>query len=340
MTRKTQTKSPVVAEVLESKVMLSAVSLEAGTLTVDGNNRDNNIVVTQDADNVLVNVDGKLSTFDAALVTNLKINGGDSNDVLENRTNLNAILNGGDGNDILRGGGGNDVLIGDNGKDILNDSGGNNVLDGGNGNDTLQSVSSGRDVFIGGNGDDFIYAIVGEPNVAIGGNGNDSFIVRAGVEQTDAERGERVVAFAADAPGTLRNGVLYVGLGTGGNIRLSQQGNTLIANINGDIFKYDARKVDVIAGVGSSGDDVFINATNIDSVYYGSAGNDVLIGGGGNDLLKGGSGDDVLIGNDGNDDIAGDSGVDVIIGGSGKDKLRFDLLDWVFSDNKDILIYQ
>lgn len=342
MQRKHIKQQPVVAEVLEERAMLSAISLNNGVLTVNGNKADNVIVVSNDQNgDVVVKLDEKLSTFSSASVTSLVVVGRKGNDVLRNETNLDAVIVGGKGNDVIRGGGGNDVMIGGQGNDIINDFGGmKNVLDGGKGNDTLQTVAPGSDVLLGGQGNDSLYAIVGGPNVALGQGGRDEFIVRQGVETIDATKNERVVAFAGRAPGTLDNGVLYVGLGTGGTTVVNQVGNKIILNSNGQVFTFNVKDVDVVAGVGSPNDDIFINNTDIDSVYYGSAGNDILVGGSGDDLLKGGSGNDLLVGNSGNDDLAGDPGIDTILGNRGKDKLRVDLLDLVFADLQDLVIFQ
>lgn len=345
--RKTQVKVPVACEVLESRLCLSGIYLFGDLLIVQGTNGNDDIQVVENTNTnfTRVSVNDQFKVVDNRVVTTLIVSGGNGDDVIQNRTSYTSVISGGNGNDTIRGGTGDDIMYGGNGNDIINDIGGNNFLSGGNGNDTLQSVSSGQDRFNGGNGNDSLYAIVGGPNVVLGGNGNDSFIVRQGVEVTDAKANERVVAFGADDPGTLRDGILYVGLGTGGNISISQQGKTVVANINGQVFEYDAKDVQAIAGVGSAGDDVFINNTNIDSVYYGANGNDVLIGGGGNDLLKGGNGNDLLVGNGGDDDMAGDGGADFIDAGvlsnpQGKDKVRFDLLDMIFADKNDLLILQ
>lgn len=338
--RKTQ---PVHAEVLESRLVLSSVSLVGSTLLVHGGNQADKLTVSEDldAETVTVDLNGEVSTFDRLNVDSLVIFGGNGDDLLENRTSLNAVIFGDNGNDTIRGGSADDTMFGGNGNDRINDFGGSNMLVGGNGNDTLQSVASGRDVFLGGNGNDLIYAIVGEPNVALGGHGKDSFIVRDDVEITDARDNERVIAFRpGEAPGTLRDGVLYLGFGVGGDIVVSEDGNQIVANVNGEVSTFDRGDVVAIAGVGSLGDDRFENNTRIDSVFYGSAGDDVLIGGDGDDLLKGGGGDDVILGRGGDDDLAGDSGADTIDGGLGRDVLRVDALDLFFAQRDDDVIFQ
>ena len=335
------------AEVLEARVCLSGygmaaaggfVHLAGDTLIVRGGNGDDQITVREFDSNQILEVDlnGRLSRFDLGGVSFLSISGGNGDDLLENRSSIDATINGGNGDDIIRGGSGNDSLFGANGNDIINEFGGDNVLSGGNGDDVLQTVSSGADTLIGGNGRDLHYAIVGAPNTVRGGNGDDFFIVRLGVETIDARPGERVVSFDLAETVALRDGVLYL-IG-GGSSQVDEVGGQIVATVNGQTFAFDAAAVQMVAGIGSGGDDTFINNTSRNSVYYSIGGNDTLIGGSGDDLLKGGSGDDVLDGRGGSDDLSGDPGADVITGGDGRDLLRFDLLDTLFADAEDLLI--
>jgi Ca2+-binding RTX toxin-like protein len=78
---------------------------------------------------------------------------------------------------------------------------------------------------------------------------------------------------------------------------------------------------------GLDGDDTFVNETDIDSIAYGGAGNDWLIGGYGQDGLYGGGNNDVLSGQDGNDVLHGGPGNDFLLGDDGDDKLHGDMGD-------------
>ena len=85
---------------------------------------------------------------------------------------------------------------------------------------------------------------------------------------------------------------------------------------------YSLRNVDGIVFKGFTGDDWFINDTDIPSEARGGPGNDTLIGGDGDDDLYGGPGRDTLMGEGGNDFLeAGESIEDEneIIGGEGMD---------------------
>ncbi len=70
-----------------------------------------------------------------------------------------------------------------------------------------------------------------------------------------------------------------------------------------------------------SGDDVFVNNTDIDSTAFGHDGNDRFVGGGGHNRFQGGDGDDTLIGGRRNDSIRGRDGNDTILGGPRHDRL-------------------
>ncbi|MGE8114035.1 retention module-containing protein [Pseudomonas sp. NPDC086566] len=70
-----------------------------------------------------------------------ELNGTAGNDVMM-ASNVDTVLNGGDGHDVLVGGGGNDTLHGGNGNDLLIGGLGNDLLDGGAGNDTASYASA------------------------------------------------------------------------------------------------------------------------------------------------------------------------------------------------------
>jgi hypothetical protein len=81
---------------------------------------------------------------------------------------------------------------------------------------------------------------------------------------------------------------------------------------------------------GTSGRDVFVNDTNLEStahgygewdIFEGGSARDVFFGGAGADNLKGGGGNDELYGDAGNDYLYGESGRDVLHGGADYDRL-------------------
>jgi Ca2+-binding RTX toxin-like protein len=73
---------------------------------------------------------------------------------------------------------------------------------------------------------------------------------------------------------------------------------------------YAAPAVKLIAFNGFSGNDTFVNGSNIRSFALGGNGNDTLIGGSAADLLSGGADDDRLFGQGGRDSLSGGTGSD------------------------------
>jgi len=112
-----------------------------------------------------------------------------------------------------------------------------------------------------------------------------------------------------------------------------------VANWQGDIFgntKVGTNERDEFFG--SWGDDVLVGAGGNDSLYgqedkdelFGGDGDDGLYGGTGDDKLFGGDDDDYLSGGDGNDRLEGGEGEDDLFGGHGNDILQGgDGDDWI-----------
>lgn len=326
-------------EVLEERIVLSAVSLSAdGALNVAGDAGNNEILVSQDDQNINVSVDGDVYSFSNDLVSSLNISGADGNDYIENNSNLDAVIDGGAGNDTLQGGTGNDVLTGGMGNDVITDIGGmQNSLDGGDGDDNLWALSgNGTDALQGGAGNDTLYSIVGDTNTTDGGLGDDVIIAR-GSDNVTTDAGDRFVEFKDRGQDVaLDDGILYVQ--GGGNITVVEAGDQLFVNSNGNVSQFNRADVNFIAGIGTGDSDTYLNFSSVDSVYYGAGGNDILVGGSNRDLLKGGGGNDIVFGGGGNDDITGDAGNDFLIGAQGNDIVRTDGNDLLFTDAGDQVI--
>lgn len=71
---------------------------------------------------------------------------------------------------------------------------------------------------------------------------------------------------------------------------------------------------------GTAFDDVIVGGSENDTISA-LGGNDIVCGGAGNDQLIGGPGDDKLLGGDGDDQLAGGPGIDILYGGSGENTL-------------------
>ena len=185
-------------------------------------------------------------------------------------------------------------------------------MDGGLGNDELKAeFGEGSNTLRGGEGDDILDAHGSGPlsrNILIGGNGNDSIIV--GLGQTNAEGQDYTVTGGA---GFDRLQVLFFG-GSEGN--MATDGITMTLAANGK------------DGLIQAGNDS-VAFKNIEQfTLYGTAFNDVLLGGKGDDVLDGYGigGDDFFSGGAGNDTITtvsfGDiGGSSTLLGGAGDDQL-------------------
>lgn len=156
-----------VVERLEGRRMLSAsagpVLSHGGELRVEGTGGNDQIVVSLDAKDkskIDVSFNGVTSSFPAASVRRIRIDGRDGNDNIRtdesNGTiSIPARLSGGAGDDTLAGGSGDDRLDGGAGNDVLNGDGGDDRLDGDAGDDKLDG-GDGNDQVRGGRGrDDF-----------------------------------------------------------------------------------------------------------------------------------------------------------------------------------------
>lgn len=289
---------PVAAEVLEARVLLSAIAGQA--LSVQGTRAADVIDLGEGDDgSLVVTVNGRTQTYAPGMFTAVSVQAGNGADRVTSAVGVPVVLDGGNGDDALL------VVI----------SPADNVLIGGNGSDLVSSTGSGRDVLLGGNGRDTLYGIVGAANVVLGGRGGDRLIVRQGVETHDGGRQDTLVAFRFDGPRVeFRGGVVYL-MGGDGDDRFTvrQDGRRLLVS-DGDT-RYVFRGVEQVAGLGFGGDDVYdARGTSVGLVVYGTAGRDVLLGGSGDDVLKGGGDDDVVIGGRGRDFLTGDSGRDVVLG--------------------------
>jgi hypothetical protein len=74
-----------------------------------------------------------------------------------------------------------------------------------------------------------------------------------------------------------------------------------------------ASNVSSIEYTGTSGADIFINNTDIDSEINADSGNDILVGGSGDDTINGAGGKDILIGGSGVDTLSGGNRADLVI---------------------------
>lgn len=195
---------------------------------------------------------------------------------------------------------------------------GHDSLYGGFGPDILQG-KGGNDLLIGRGGNDSIYGAAGNDTIE-GGTGNDLLAGNNGKDVIHGDGGNDSIS------GGKHNDSLY---GGDGDDTLSGDGGQdfLMGEDGNDLLKGGANNDTINGGDGDDelrgggGRDV-LNGNDDADTLIGQAGNDTLSGGNGNDLLRGNDGDDSLSGNDGNDSLFGHDGEDVLDGGRGFDQLR------------------
>lgn len=259
---------------------------------------------------------GNAQRGSAFSVVRLGTSGSDFYD--EQRSTLNAYINGGAGNDTIVGGLGNDYLEGGAGKDRLTGGAGNDVLVGGGGGDILRG-GSGDDIIKGGMGDDTAF-------FALGVDGND---------QVDLGEGRDVIRFTGsgllyfdyagvgNGSAVAQDGALAISIGSPRSPdqmqpRFDDEGTIFIADAGSylglvgeqqdfgrhvDLIEFGTQAADwidhsdkagTIAIISGQGDDTIIGNTTL-SFLYGKDGNDSLVSRGGTTLMYGGSGDDRFV---------------------------------------------
>ena len=312
-------------EHLEDRRLLAADVMWAantGILEVSGSSQAETISIA--TENGSISVDGIAQGILAANVNELRIEGGDGNDVIDIRQ-LTGLSN---ASIVVMGGAGNDTLLGS----PMNDQ-----LQGGEGDDYLEGFA-GDDNLIGGAGaDTYVYADDADlGNDAIDDSGTlDTLDFSNLASPIDVDLSSTTTQTVA-AGGTLSVGITMsansisgvIGTPFDDNIEGNSLDNQLVGGAGADSLVGKAGSDTLDGGTqpdfiqGGPGDDIIIGGGSNDSLF-GDGGADSIVGDGGNDLLSGGSGNDELIGEDGSDVLIGGPDVDVIDGGSGQDSVEF-----------------
>lgn len=142
-------KSILSLEALGSRECPSTVTVVNGTMTVQGTDAGETILLRHTATTILV--DGV--PYPSAGITRVVVSAGDGDDVIRDGSGRGALLYGGLGDDVIYGNGGNDKLYGGEGNDklyggddndILWGGGGTDVVDGGTGTNTVNEGSPVR----------------------------------------------------------------------------------------------------------------------------------------------------------------------------------------------------
>ncbi len=270
-----------------------------GVMTVLGDNLDNAIVVSRDAEgSILVNggavpvLGGTPTVANTVIVQVFGLGGNDTITLDEANGALpKANLFGGAGNDALTSGSGADLLFGQAGNDTLLGKGGADFLFGG----------AGDDILIGGTGNDQVF----------GQDGNDRMIWNNG-DNTDLNEGGDGIdtvevngASAAD---------IFTVAANGTRVRFDRP--NLVP------FTLDIGSTETLDVNGLGGDDTITAAAQglaglIVLDFDGGDGNDQITGSNGADILRGGAGNDTLVGGIGNDFMFGEAGDDLLVWNNG-----------------------
>lgn len=262
----------------------------------------------------------------------------------------NDTLLGLDGNDSLDGSYNDDLLYGGNGDDLLVSGSGLDSQYGGNGNDRFTLVTDGLvDLISGGNDTDLLtLPFQSTAPIVMTGDLQTGAVIRiGGVQQATVNGIESVLITGTAGNDSLLGGSGNDSIGTGG-------GADTVSTGAGDDLVTDAINaglpdvIDLGAGIDTiqlfssdPGDVRFVLSANMvvllngvatGSVigaeianFYGSFGDDLLVGGALNDVLSGSNGANTLRGLDGDDtlSISGDALADQIFGGNGTDQFTF-----------------
>lgn len=308
--------SDAACESLEKRIVPAVTAVfSAGSLSVFGDNLDNNIQVSRNvAGQLLVNggavaiVGGTATVANTALIQVFGQGGNDTISLNEAAGALpKANLFGGLGNDTLTGGSGGDLLFGQGGNDTLLGKGGVDFLFGGADNDTLT----------GGDADDQVFGESGNDRM-IWNPGDDTDLNEggAGIDTVEVNGGGGAEVFTATANGTrvrfdrLDPAPFSIDIGTSENLVLNANGGNDSFSATGNLAALIKITVD-----GGAGNDTLL----------GSNGIDLLLGGDGDDFVDGQQGNDVAFLGAGNDVFQWDpgDGSDVVEGQAGTDTMLF-----------------
>ncbi len=329
----------------------NSVRLQGSTLQILGTDAADTIMVNHTGPDLQVTLNGVLSGYESALVTDIIVFGADGNDGLNLGSGVSqpALLNGGNGNDTLTGGGGNDQLVGGAGNDIYRFNtnaalGTDSIIDRA-GIDLLSFIGSSAGVTVdlgstasqivnsnltltpnsvtsmenlcGGSGDD---TLTGNAlaNELWGGEGHDSIVGRDGVDWLYGEAGNDILN-GGDGNDTYvfnTNAALGVDsvIDSDGTDRLYFVGS--IDDVTVDIGSTSAQIVNASLTL------ILASATSLENID-GGLGDDTLIGNSLANSLVGGGGNDSLWGGDGADWLDGQAGNDSLDGGEGDDTYPF-----------------
>jgi uncharacterized protein YkwD len=138
-------KTSLCVEALEHRDCPATANLFNSVLTVQGTDAGETIVVTRSG--ALIGAAGQW--FNAGLVTRVVIAGKGGNDLIQDGSDLSAVIYGGEGNDTISGGRGHDKIYGSRGTDFINGDRGSDMIFGGGGADSINGGLGTNTIFQG-----------------------------------------------------------------------------------------------------------------------------------------------------------------------------------------------
>ncbi len=261
-------------ETLEERRVPTVAVLNNGQLTITGTNHGEDIYVSRTVGTSVIRVSGVTTTFDAALVSRIRIYANEGDDtvsvslvrpgirlhpqwVADSVTvceifggSGDDILTGAAGSDTIDGGEDNDTIYGGLGSDVLRGGAGKDTLDGGSGVNTIYG-DAGDDQLIGGASVDFLYGGAGD-DLLQGGAGNDLLRGGSGNDRLYGQSGDDQLAGGDDNDSLWGgDGIDYLA-GNGGCDRF------LILKDKAGLFGPESR--DIVADKSST--DIYVNFEN------------------------------------------------------------------------------
>jgi hypothetical protein len=139
-------------EVCESRTLLSGGPVllkSAHELLINPSTLNDHVTVSTSGSNVVVNFDGKSTSFSASSIKEIVFKAGSGNDFFVNDSAIPSYEKAGSGNDTLIGGNGNDTLIGGSGIDVLLAGPGKNKVVGSSKGSTHAVMVGSKDTLTG-----------------------------------------------------------------------------------------------------------------------------------------------------------------------------------------------
>ena len=155
------------------------------------------ITVTQDSNQLEVNVNNVCETFEFAEINRIVIFGFGGIDLIQIDARVETTIHGGGGDDMIFGGKLSAEIFGGPGRDLIVGGPASDFLDGGRGDDVVEGLAgndqlfgrAGRDVLSGGAGNDELFGGLGG-DILSGGNGNDLLVGSAGADTLNGNGGD------------------------------------------------------------------------------------------------------------------------------------------------------